>query len=150
MKNLIVLPLAICFLAVVVSDANAQYGHYNGYGGGGYGSGGYGGGYYGNQTDPRMGYCLKNDCAGGGGYGGGCGGSGYVYIKITTGGPAGTAPTVQSYYPQLQPGCGGIYGNNTQETRSRPQDTTSRYRSPQRRAEPARPNVTQASYRYKF
>ena len=137
MKNIFVLPLAICLAAFLACEANAQYGTgYVGYGGfgGGQGCG------CGNGIDSRMGYCLENDCLGGGrgcgggchrgggcrggGCGGGCqsGGCGggcqsgcgaqSVRIRVTVGRGT-TQPVVQTFYPQV--GCPGCYGNNPQQ-----------------------------------
>lgn len=61
--------LSVVFGVLVVSDLQAQY-----FGGGGgspfmNSNSGYYGGYRGGITDPRLGYCLENDCCGGGRYG---------------------------------------------------------------------------------
>lgn len=130
MKNVLVLPVAVCLFAFLVAgEANAQYGA-NFAGSGGYGA--YGGGYgqgcgCGNRVDPR-GYCLENDCIGGrgggrgrcgggcqsgcgGGCQSGCGGQS-VRIRITVGSGT-TQPVVQTYYPQV--GCPGCFGDNPQQ-----------------------------------
>jgi hypothetical protein len=132
MKNLIVLPLAACLAAFVASEANAQWGYS---GGGGY----YGGGCGDNVTDPRLGYCLKNDCfcgggggfgggggcgggcgygggggcGGGGGYGGGCGECGTQQVRLRIRIRQGAAPVVQSVTPVGGCNC-GCCGNSPQ------------------------------------
>ena len=75
-KKLVVLAVTCCCFLLTGEPVQAQYAGYPGFGYSGsadlYGS-------CGRLPDPRLGYCLENDCFCGGGYGGygGCGQSGY-------------------------------------------------------------------------
>ena len=84
-RKLSILFSVLLCAVLFVADAHAQYGGFGGYGGG-YGGGGYGGGGYGgygggisgnrgnaySYNDPRLGYCLENDCYGANNQGGNC------------------------------------------------------------------------------
>ena len=110
--------LSFCLVLSINNQAHAQsYQINNGFAGINPNTDGYQGGqsrngYPGPRTDPRLGYCLENDCFAGQGpcapmaaiYGGGCGGCGgnggstRIRITIYPGG-AGVPPIVQSNCP---------------------------------------------------
>ncbi len=76
MKRTLLMILTVAMVSLASHSANAQL--FNQYSGGGYGGGGPS--YYDNAqygSDPRLGYCLKNDCCGGnaGNYGNHFGGN---------------------------------------------------------------------------
>lgn len=147
----------VCLVAMSSDSASAQF--YNPYNSG-YNSGGgcntCGGG--GNYTDPRLGYCLTNDCigqqgcnqCGGGGGGcatGGCGGgcgSSAIIVRVRVNGQS-TTPSVQTYYPGVTSGCSNCYGNNTRQNNNK-----ARMVNQPAKAASSRAKTQRASYRYKF
>ncbi len=177
MKYPLAVLIAVCCFQLSSNNLHAQYGYRAGIGGGpGYGYGGspgYGGGYgndcgCGNYTDPRLGYCLKNDCfcgggGGGGGCGGGCGGGSRIIVNVRVNGQL-VEPNVQMVYPPC--GCGNYRANpagparsmagNTGVARStRPLPTRSGVArtQPASRGDASRVNVARVNgvgYRYKF
>ena len=148
------------------TDSQAQmFGGY-GYGGGGNGFSGGAGGYYGGcgtGVDPRIGYCLENDCFCGGNAGcfggyrngcgaqcGGCGNTGGMKIRITIRKADGTS-TVRMVYPQTS-GCGCANSNNGTPTVAKTAPRTARtsrytasHRIPRATASAKRPSTRAAS-----
>jgi hypothetical protein len=158
------LPFALIAAASVLfmsaGDLQAQY--YNQ--GPGYGNNA----CQGNYTDPRLGYCLKNDCYGcgggyaGGGYGGGCGG-GYagggcgggcggapaVIVRVKINGGSVT-PSVNTFYPQAPAyGCpGGCYSGQTNSAAKSQYASTSGQRPAAVRTQSG--SGKNVGFRYKF
>jgi len=118
-----------------------------------FGYGGYGGqGGYGNH-----GNCWNNNCYGSQGYGvhnGGCATCATtpsVIVRVRVGGQT-AAPSVQTYYPQIEQACPGCYGNSqpasSSRFASRRQNTQSNVSGSSRI--PASSGSAGTSYRYKF
>ncbi|MDG2014089.1 MAG: hypothetical protein P8J33_11315 [Pirellulaceae bacterium] len=174
MKNLLLIAITAALMTFAASESQAQmFGGFGGYSGGNGFSGG-AGSYYGgcgSAADPRLGYCLENDCycsgnagcSGGyrnggggcsGGYGNGCGGcgnNGGMRVRITVRRADGTS-TVRTFSPPNN-GCGCANSNNGTPTvaKTSPRRTarTSRYtashRIPRATASAKRPSTRVAS-----
>ena len=176
MKNALLIVMTAALMSFAASDSQAQM--FGGYGGGGNGFSGGAGGYYGGcntGVDPRLGYCLENDCFcsgnagcfggyrngygaqngccgnnGGCGNNGCCGNNGGLRFRVTIRKPDGTS-TVRMVYPQNN-GCGCANSNNGTPTvaKAAPRTArTSRYTAshsiPRATASAKRPSTRAAS-----
>ncbi len=143
--------LALGFAFLLTAQVNAQ--SYNFSNSGGYGMVGNPYGGCGNQTDPRLGYCLKNDCYCQAGCGAGYG-SPLVIVRVRVNGDG--EPIIQTY-PAPYGYTGGL-GNNppsnpANQRFARPDQARTgipRNTNPSAGRTPPRTATKNAGYRYKF
>ncbi len=162
-RLLALLCFTFCFFQISVPGVDAQSSSTYTYGGYQYGGFSCPDCIY--TPDPRLGYCLKNDCycqaacaarrAGYGGYGAGAcgacnGGGGYDYPAVPGAGAPAPVPQAAPQYQGTQGNCPNcVSKSSTSRTRfvNSRQSSTSRYVS-QRSSSGSRSH--RASYRYKF